>query len=59
MAYALTKDRQPDDERIDLNEDHEIQYWTKELGISEAELLRLLSKHGTKAKDVRAALKPK
>jgi hypothetical protein len=43
--------------RINVNEDYEVQYWTKELGISAAELRELVKKHGVMAADVRRALK--
>jgi hypothetical protein len=47
----------PDRDRINLNEDYEVQYWTKELGISEQDLRRLLAKHGSASQAVREALK--
>ena len=38
--------------RINVNEDYEIAYWTKELGISADRLRNLVAKHGVMAADV-------
>jgi hypothetical protein len=42
--------------RINVNEDYEVAYWTKELGISTTQLKVLVAKHGVMAADVRKAL---
>ena len=39
-----------------LNEDYEVAYWTKDLGISSERLKDLVAKHGVMASDVRKAL---
>jgi hypothetical protein len=49
-------DRGPADRaRININEDYEVEYWSKEFGISPAKLRELVSKHGVMAADVRSA----
>jgi hypothetical protein len=45
-----------DGARINVNEDYEVAYWTKELGISADRLKELVAKHGVMAADVRQAL---
>lgn len=42
--------------RINVNEDYEVAYWTKELGLSSDRLRELVAKHGVMAADVRKAL---
>jgi hypothetical protein len=42
--------------RINVNEDYEVAYWTKELGVSSDRLKDLVAKHGVMAADVRKAL---
>ena len=57
MADNL-KDRAPEDaKRISLNEDWEVRYWTKALGVSETQLKELVKKHGNMADDVRKHVK--
>ena len=46
----------PDRDRINVNEDYEVQYWTKELGISAARLREVVKAAGTSAKAVREYL---
>lgn len=43
--------------RINVNEDYEVAYWTKELGVSSDQLKELVAKHGVIASDVRKALR--
>jgi hypothetical protein len=51
------KDRGPQDRtRINLNEDWELRYWTKELGISEQRLRELVKQHGVSADSIRRVL---
>jgi hypothetical protein len=45
-----------DRSRINLHEDYEVQYWTKALGVTRAELERLVTKYGISADEVREAL---
>ena len=42
--------------RINVNEDYEVAYWTKDLGVSANRLKELVAKHGLMAADVRKAL---
>jgi len=42
--------------RINVNEEYEVRYWTKELGVSAERLRELVAKHGVMAADVRRAL---
>jgi hypothetical protein len=43
--------------RINVEEDYEVQYWTKELGVNEERLRELVKKHGVSAEVVRAAIR--
>lgn len=42
--------------RINVHEAYEVEYWTKELGISADKLRELVTKHGVMAADIRRAL---
>lgn len=46
-----------DRSRISTNQDHELRYWTKELGVSEEELRQAVQRVGTSADKVREHLK--
>jgi hypothetical protein len=51
------KQRAPQDAaRINVKEDYEVQYWTKELGVSKERLEQLVKDHGVSADAVRRAL---
>ena len=41
---------------INVNEPHEVRYWTQRLGCSEQQLREAVAKAGAMAKDVRAIL---
>jgi hypothetical protein len=56
MADDLSRRGQADRLRINVNEKHELNYWTKELGISEPRLRELVHVHGVMADDIRKAL---
>jgi hypothetical protein len=45
-----------DRSRISLNEDYEVQYWTKALGVSKERLQELVAQHGNSADKIREAL---
>jgi uncharacterized protein DUF3606 len=45
--------------RINVNEEYELEHWTKALGVSAPELRALVAKHGVMAADIRQALKYK
>ena len=53
MADDLTNRGTQDALRINVNEDHELRYWTKALGVSEDELKAAVKAVGVMAKDVR------
>jgi hypothetical protein len=56
MADDL-KDRGAQDRaRINVNEEHELRYWTKALGVSEQELRDTVARVGVSAEKVRQAL---
>ena len=49
-----TNIRGPQDRsRINTNQDHEVRYWTKELGISEEQLRQAVQRVGSSADRVR------
>lgn len=56
MADDRTNRGPQDRSRISTSEDYEVRYWTKELGVSEEELKRLISQHGSSVEAVRRAL---
>jgi hypothetical protein len=45
-----------DRDRINVHEDHELRYWTKELGVTPEKLKQTVEKVGVMATDVRKAL---
>ena len=47
---------EPDRSRINLDEDYEVKYWTRHLGVSAEELKRLVDKVGNSAAAVRKEL---
>lgn len=56
MADDL-KDRGAQDRaRINVNEEHEVRYWTEALGVSEAKLRETVERVGVSAEKVREAL---
>jgi len=56
MADDTTNRGPQDRSRINLSEDYEVRYWTKELGVSKDELARLVQQHGNSAEKVRQEL---
>src|ERR1043165_9516776 len=56
MADNVLKRGHPDRSRINMNEDHEVKYWTKHLAITRGELQRLVDKVGNSASAVRKEL---
>lgn len=42
--------------RINVHEAYEVEYWSKELGVTPDRLRELVSKHGVMAADVRRVL---
>jgi hypothetical protein len=53
MADDLKKRGPQDRSRINTTEDHELQYWTKELGVSAVDLKRMVQMHGNSAEKIR------
>ena len=45
-----------DRQRINVHQDYELAYWTKELGVSKERLEQLVKDHGDRADDLRRAL---
>ena len=56
MADDLSNRGAADRARINVNEAHEVRYWCKELGCTEAELRSVVQRVGVMAADVRRAL---
>jgi len=46
----------PDRSKINMNEDYEVRYWIKHLGISKQELAKVVEKVGNSAAAVRKEL---
>ena len=56
MADDKSKTGPQDSSRINVNEDYEVQYWTKTLGVSAAKLQEAVKAAGTSAAAVRKYL---
>jgi hypothetical protein len=56
MPDDLSKRGSPDRTKIAMQEEHEVHYWTKHLGISRDELQRAVDKVGNSAAAVRKEL---
>ncbi|HEY8333900.1 MAG TPA: DUF3606 domain-containing protein [Tardiphaga sp.] len=52
----LKKKVQQDRSKINMHEDHEVKYWTRELGIEKTQLQMLVDKVGNAAAAVRKEL---
>ena len=59
MSDNLKEVGKQDRDRINVNEAHEVQYWTKELGVNTQQLIAAVKAAGVMAADVRAYLKGK
>ena len=57
MPDDLTKKRPQDAEKINLSQQHEIDYWTKALHTTEAKLRDAVSKVGPYVSDVKEYLR--
>ena len=53
MADDLSNRGPQDRSRVNVNETHELRYWTKELGATEAQLRAAVAAAGTSAQAVR------
>jgi hypothetical protein len=56
MADNLNNRGQQDRIRINVHEEHEVTYWTRELGVSRAQLESAVKAAGVMAADVRKHL---
>jgi hypothetical protein len=56
MSDDKTKRGSPDRERINVNEDYELRYWTEKFGVSAEKLRAAVSAVGPTAKAVEAHL---
>ena len=56
MPDDLKKRGQPDRSRIAMEEEHEVRYWTKHLGVTKEELQKAVDKVGNTAAAVRKEL---
>ena len=52
----LAKKDQPDRSKINMHEDYEVKYWTKEFGVDKDQLQKLVDKVGNSAAAVRKEL---
>ncbi|MCS3505028.1 DUF3606 domain-containing protein [Achromobacter sp. JUb104] len=57
MSDDLTNRGPQDRARINVNEDHELRYWTKELGVSEQRLKEAVKSVGVSVEAVKEHLK--
>ena len=56
MTDNLTAREQPDRSKINMNQIHEVRYWTKHFNISMEELLKAIEKVGNSAAAIRKEL---
>jgi len=56
MSDDKSRRVQPDRSKINMNEDYEVKYWAKELGVTRSELQRVVDKVGNAAAAVRKEL---
>jgi len=59
MADDLKKRGPQDRSRINVHEEHEVRYWTQELGVSREQLEAAVKAAGVSAQTVREHLKKK
>lgn len=56
MADNTANRGQPDRSKINMNEDYEVQYWTKELGVTRDVLQKAIDAVGNSSTEVRKYL---
>jgi hypothetical protein len=56
MADDLKQTGRADDQRINVEQDHELNYWSKELGVSREQLRSAVQQAGSLVRDVRRHL---
>lgn len=59
MADNLQDRGAQDRARVNINEDHEVRYWTKKFGVTEEQLIAAVSVVGVSADEVEQYLKMK
>jgi len=57
MADNTRNRGSPDRDRINMNQDHEVRYWSQKFGVSAEELRKAVENAGSMAKDVEAYIK--
>ncbi|MBU8978194.1 DUF3606 domain-containing protein [Lysobacter sp. MMG2] len=57
MSDDSQKSGEPDRSRINVNQEHELRYWTQKLGITEERLRAVVREVGTMADKVREYLR--
>jgi hypothetical protein len=55
-AHNLKQTRKPDDARINVDQDHELAYWSEKLGVSREDLKRAIQEVGPMVQKVRERL---
>lgn len=58
MSDDSQKSGEPDRSRINVNQEHELRYWTQKLGITEERLRAVVREVGTMADKVRECSPP-
>jgi Protein of unknown function (DUF3606) len=56
MADDLKKTGKQDDERINVEQEHELGYWAEKLGVSREQLRKAVQSAGPMVKDIRRHL---
>jgi hypothetical protein len=56
MADDFKQTGKPDDQRIDVNQDHELTYWSKKFGVTRDQLREAVAKAGPMVKNVQKQL---
>lgn len=56
MADDLKQTGKPDDQRINVEQDHEVTYWSEKLGVSRERLRDAVAKAGSMVRDVQRHL---
>lgn len=56
MSDNKQEKRPQDSQRINVNEDYEVQYWSKKFGVSRDQLISTVRRVGVMAEDVKKAL---
>jgi hypothetical protein len=56
MADEMKQTEKPDDTRINVDQEHEVKYWSEKLRVSRDELCSAVAKVGPMAKKVREHL---